>query len=145
MKTSMTLTVVEGSKVATALAEAARDNGWDDDDINIELICEYAHALDKAMEALGIEFKIDPNLPCEEEEEVEEPEEITGEDEMESIVRNVNGKRGLSAKDVQLLVECVTKVMEDKYEGFPDEFICKMVELEAFRIVDAWGLEEVDE
>lgn len=144
MKTSLTLTVAEGSKVAAALAEAARDNGWDEDDINIDLICEYAHVLDKAMEVLGIELKVDPNLPCEEE-EVEEPEEITGEDEMESIIRNVNGKRGLSTKDVQLLVDCVIKVMKDRYEGFPDAFIRKMVELEACRIADAWGIEAADE
>ena len=144
MKTSMNLTIVEGSKVAAALAEAARDNGWDDDDINIDLICEYAHVLDKAMEVLGIELKIDPNLPCEEV-EVEEPEEITGEDEMESIVRNVNGKRGLSAEDVNLLVDCVAKVMEDRYEGFPKPFIRGMIEFEARRIVDAWGIEVVDE
>jgi hypothetical protein len=144
MKTSMTLTIADGRKVAAAFVEAAKDNGWDEDDINIDLICEYAHVLDKAMEALGIEFKIDLDLPCEEE-EVEEPEEITGEDEMESIVRNVDGKRGLSTEDVQLLVDCVIKVMKDRFEGFPDRFIRKMVELEACRITDAWGIEVMDE
>lgn len=142
MKTSLTLTVADGSKVAAALIEAARDNGWDDDDINIDLISEYAHALDKAMEAIGVEFMIDPNLTDEEE---EEPEEISGEDEMESIIVNVNGRRGISEKDLALLVRCVTKVMCEQYEGFPESFIRKMIELEACRIADAWGLEVVDE
>lgn len=141
MKTSLTLTIADGNKVAAALVDAARDNGWDDDDIDIDLIAEYAHALDKAMEALGVDFKVDPNLTEEEEEE----EEITGEDEMESIVRIVDGRRGLSVEDVKLLVECVSKVMHDKYEGFPEVVIMRMVELEACRIVNAWGLEVVDE
>ena len=146
MKTSLTLTVADGSKVAAALVDAARDNGWDDDDINTDLICEYAHALDKVMEALGIDFKVDPNLTDDEEEvEDEDEEEISGEDEMESIVITVNGKRGLSKKDLALLIKCVTKVMCDKYEGFPEPFIRKMIELEACRIVDAWGLEVVGE
>ena len=143
MKTSLTLTITDGSKVAAALVDAARDNGWDDEDINNDLICEYAHALDKAMEAIGVEFKIDPNLTDDEDEEVEE--EISGEDEMESIVITVDGKRGLSEKDLTLLVKCVTKVMCDKYEGFPDFFIRKMIELEACRIADVWGLEVVGE
>lgn len=140
MKTSLTLTVADGNKVAAALVDAARDNGWDDDDIDIDLISEYAHALDKAMEALGVDFKVDRNLTEEEEEE-----ETTGEDEMESIVRIVDGRRGLSVEDVKLLVECVSKVMHDKYEGFPEVVIMRMVELEACRIVNAWGLEVVDE
>lgn len=144
MKTSLTLTVADGHKVAAALIDAARDNGWDDDDINTDLIAEYAHALDKAMEALGVDFKVDPNL-TDDEEEVEDEEEISGEDEMESIVITVNGKRGLSEKDLALLVKCVTKVMCDRYEGFPEPFIRKMIELEACRIVDAWGLEVVGE
>ena len=37
MKTSLTLTVADGHKVAAALIDAARDNGWDDDDINLIL------------------------------------------------------------------------------------------------------------
>lgn len=143
MKTSLTLTVADGNKVAAALVDAARDNGWDDDDINTDLICEYAHALDKAMEALGIDFKVDPNLTDDEEEE--ETEEISGEDEMESIIVNVNGRRGISAKDLTLLIQCVTKVMCEQYEDFPEPFIRKMIELEACRIADAWGLEVVDE
>lgn len=143
MKTSLTLTVADGNKVAAALVDAARDNGWDDDDINTDLICEYAHALDKAMEALGIDFKVDPNLTDDEEEE--ETEEISGEDEMESIIVNVNGRRGISEKDLTLLIQCVTKVMCEQYEGFPEPFIRKMIELEACRIADAWGLEVVDE
>lgn len=142
MKTSLTLTVADGNKVAAALVDAARDNGWDDDDINIDLISEYAHALDKAMEALGIDFKVDPNLTDEEEEETEE---ISGEDEMESIIVNVNGRRGISEKDLTLLIRCVTKVMCEQYEGFPEPFIRKMIELEACRIADTWGLEVVDE
>ena len=144
MKTSLTLTIADGNKVAAALVDAARDNGWDDDDINIDLICEYAHVLDKAMEALGVDFKVDPNL-TDDEEEVEDEEEISGEDEMESIVITVNGKRGLSKKDLTLLINCVAKVMCDRYEGFPEQFIRKMIELEACRIVDAWGLEVVGE
>ncbi len=143
MKTSLTLTVADGSKVAAALVDAARDNGWDDDDITNDLICEYAHVLDKAMAAIGVDFKVDPNLTDDEEEE--ETEEISGEDEMESIVITVNGKRGLSEKDLILLVNCVTKVMCDRYEGFPEQFIRKMIKLEACRIVDAWGLEVVGE
>ena len=144
MKTSLTLTVADGSKVAAALVDAARDNGWDDDDINTDLICEYAHALDKAMEALGIDFKVDPNL-TDDEEEVEDEEEISGEDEMESIIITVNGKRGLSEKDLTLLINCVAKVMCDKYGDFPEQFIRKAIELETCRIVDAWGLEVVGE
>lgn len=139
MKTSLTLTVADGNKVAAALVDAARDNGWDDDDINTDLIAEYAHALDKAMEAIGVEFVIDPNLTEEEE------EETTGEDEMESIVHIVDGRRGWSAEDVKLLIECVSKVMHDKYEGLPESIIMQMVELEACRIADAYGIEVVDE
>lgn len=144
MKTSLTLTVADGHKVTTALIEAARDNGWDDDDINIDLISEYAHALDKAMEALGVDFKIDPNLTDEGEEE-EETEEISGEDEMESIVVTVNGQRGISDKDLALLIRCVTRVMCKQYEGFPESFIREMIKLEACRIVNAYGIEVVDE
>ena len=143
MKTALTLTVADGNKVAAALVDAARDNGWDDDDINTDLIAEYAHALDKAMEAIGVDFKVDPNLTDDEEEE--ETEEISGEDEMESIIVNVNGRRGISEKDLTLLIRCVTKVMCEQYEGFPEPFIRKMIELEACRIADAWGLEVVDE
>lgn len=145
MKTALTLTVAEGNKITAAFVEAARDNGWDDDDINIDLLTEYAHALDKAMEALGIDFQIDPNLTDEDEDKDETEEEISGEDEMESIVITINGKRGLSKKDLALLVKCVTKVMCDRYEGFPEQFIRKMIELEACRIVDAWGLEVMGE
>ena len=144
MKTSLTLTVADGHKVAAALIDAARDNGWDDDDINTDLIAEYAHALDKAMEALGVDFKIDPNLTDEDEEE-EETEEISGEDEMESIIVNVNGQRGISEKDLALLIRCVTKVMCNQYEGFPESFIREMIKLEACRIVDAYGIKVVDE
>lgn len=144
MKTSLTLTVADGNKVAAALIDAARDNGWDDDDINTDLIVEYAHALDKAMEALGVDFKIDPNLTDEGEEE-EETEEISGEDEMESIVVNVNGQRGISDKDLALLIRCVTRVMCKQYEGFPESFIREMIKLEACRIVDAYGIKVVDE
>lgn len=145
MKTSLTLTVADGHKVAAALIDAARDNGWDDDDINTDLIAEYAHALDKAMEAIGVDFKVDPNLTDEEEEETEETEEISGEDEMESIVVNVNGQRGISDKDLALLVRCVTKVMCKKYEGFPESFIREMAKLEVCRIFNAYGIEIVGE
>jgi len=146
MKTSLTLTVADGHKVAAALIDAARDNGWDDDDINTDLIAEYAHALDKAMEALGVDFKIDPNLMDDERKvEDEDEEKVSGEDEMESIVITVNGKRGLSEKDLALLVNCVTKVMCDRYQGAPEQFIKKMIELEACRIVEEWGLEVVGE
>lgn len=146
MKTALTLTVAEGNKVAAALVDAARDNGWDDDDINIDLISEYAHALDKAMEAIGVDFKVDPNLTDnEEEEETEETEEISGEDEMESIIVNVDGQRGISEKDLTMLIRCVTKVMCERYEGFPEPFIREMIKLEACRIVDAYGIEAVGE
>lgn len=145
MKTSLTLTVADGHKVAAALIDAARDNGWDDDDINTDLIAEYAHALDKAMEAIGVDFKVDPNLTDEEEEETEETEEISGEDEMESIIVNVNGRRGISDKNLALLIRCVTRVMCEQYEGFPESFIREMIKLEACRIVNAYGIEVVDE
>lgn len=145
MKTSLTLTVADGHKVAAALIDAARDNGWDDDDINTDLIAEYAHALDKAMEAIGVDFKVDPNLTDEEEEETEETEEISGEDEMESIIVNVNGQRGISDKDLALLIRCVTRVMYEQYESFPESFIREMIKLEACRIVNAYGIEVVDE
>lgn len=147
MKTSLTLNVAEGKAIIDSFIKTALKNGWDEDDLTQDLLIEYAQVLDNAMKAIGVDFKVDPTLTDEEEVEDEcechESEEITGEDEMESIIINVNGKRGLAKKDVELLVACVTKVMTEQFSGFPEKFLRFMIEAEACRIVDAYGVTEM--
>ena len=75
MKTIINLTTDEATKVCSALAQYALDNGWSEDELeDSEVVAEYGGAVDVALKAMGIEVIIEG------EEEVEEEEDYEDED-----------------------------------------------------------------
>lgn len=86
--------------------------------------------VDAAMSAMGIEIEED------------EPED--NEEEIESIIYDCDGKRGISAADARLLMRCVAKTMDEKYPILSDEAREVMGVLECLRIAEVYGIEVVD-
>ena len=135
MEMTLNLTYEEGAKVIHALKDVALKQGWSEEDIvDAGILEEFSEVVDAALEAMGIKVSIDAS-PAEEEEEDED---------MESIIYDVDGRRGISARDAKLLVACVAKVFRSNYDFLPDKVLASLIQNEVLRISDAWGIEMVD-
>lgn len=76
--------------------------------------------------------------------EIEEDEPEDDEEEIESIIYDCDGKRGISADDARLLIACVTKTFKEKCPVVSDEVLEILVTVECLRIAEAYGIEVVD-
>jgi len=111
------------------------------DDIDIDVIQQYARKIfEEYCEAMDITDVEEP----EEEKEEEEEEEITGEDEMESIIYDVGGERGISASDARLLMRCVGKTIYAKHPFLSAGALNALMQIETKRIADDYGIKSVD-
>ena len=86
--------------------------------------------VDAALSAMGIE--------------VEEDKPEDDEEEIESIIYDCDGKRGISAADARLLMQCVAKTMRKQYPILSDEALEVMGMIECLRIAEVYGIEVVD-
>ena len=108
--------------------EAVAQDVYDDD--NMEQILKVVNA---ALSAMGIEIEEDkPELEDDDEEEIE------------SIIYDCDGKRGISAADARLLMRCVAKTMHEQYPILSDEALEVMGMIECMRIAEVYGIEVVD-
>ena len=86
--------------------------------------------VDAALSAMGIE--------------IEEDKSEDDEEEIESIIYDCDGKRGISAADARLLIACVTKTFKEKCPVVSDEVLEILVTVECLRIAEVYGIEVVD-
>lgn len=86
--------------------------------------------VDAALSAMGIE--------------VEEDKPEDDEEEIESIIYDCDGKRGISAADARLLMQCVAKTMRKQHPILSDEALEVMGMIECLRIAEVYGIEVVD-
>ena len=106
------------------------------ENIDIEAIQQYARKIfEEYCEAMDITDVEEPEV---------EVEEKDGEDEMESIIYDVDGHRGVSEDDAFLLVSCVAKVFHEKFPFLPDSILSALIENESLRIAKSYGIEMVD-
>ena len=106
-------------------------------DINLEAIQQYAREIfEEYCEAMGITGVEEP--------EEEEEEEVTGEDEMESIIYDVGGERGISASDARLLMRCVGKTIYTKHPFLSADALNALMQVETKKIADDYGIKVVD-
>ena len=104
------------------------------ENIDIEAIQQYARKIfEEYCEAMDIT-------------DVEEPEveEEDGEDEMESIIYDVGGERGISASDARLLMRCVGKTIYAKHPFLSADALNALMQVETKKIADDYGIKVVD-
>ena len=134
MKTKIELTADEMMNVVDALCDEAIDRGYDvvDDD---EIFNDLIAIVDAALSAMGIEYDVaDEDFDDEEDEE----------EEMESIIYDCDGRRGISASDARLLMQCVAKNIIHKFGFLPEEIVTVLIQNETMRIASEWNIEVVD-
>ena len=107
------------------------------ENIDIEAIQQYARKIfEEYCEAMDITNVEEPEVEVEVEED--------GEAEMESLVYDVDGQRGISIDDARLLMKCVAKVMRAQFGYLPDEVVEILIRQETLRIAAEWNIEVVD-
>ena len=150
MKLNVKLTANELMNVVDAAMDEAIEQELYFDNFGNENVKEILTIIDAALAAMGIEIIPDeepddePEVEEEEEEFEFEEEEEDGETEMESLIYDVDGQRGIAQYNALLLVQCVTKTMKEKFSGLPDDILQVFIESETLRIAKAYGIEVVD-
>lgn len=135
MKMKIELTADEMQNVVDAICDEAIDRGYDPVE-DEEQFNDLIAIVDAALDAMGIEYDVAY---------VDEDEDDDDEEDMESIIYDCGGHRGISADDARLLMKCVTKVMRKQYGGaIPEEMIDFLIKTETLRIAEEWGIEVVD-
>ena len=135
MKMKIELTADEMQNVIDAICDEAIDRGYDPVE-DEEQFHDLIAIVDAALDAMGIEY--DAAYVDEDEDEDEDEED------MESIIYDCDGHRGISADDARLLMRCVTRVMQKQFGYLPDEVVEILIKNETLRSAEEWGIEVVD-
>lgn len=131
MKMKIELTANEMMNVVDAVMDEAIDRGYDPVE-DVDQFNDLIAIVDAALSAMGIEYDVT-------DEDFEDEE-----DEMESIIYDVDGHRGISASDARLLMACVVKTIKEHNPILSDEVIKIMMQIECLRIAHDYGIEVVD-
>lgn len=134
MRITVKMTTDELMNVIDAIAdEAAEQDIYVDPLYGNDNMEQILKVVDAALSAMGIEIE-------EDEPEIEDDDE----EEIESIIYDCDGKRGISAADARLLIACVTKTFKEKCPVVSDEVLEILVTIECLRIAEVYGIEVVD-
>jgi len=147
MKKIVELTATENDELLDVIEQSANDNGFEIESTDDVLVLVKIVA--DALKYMGIEAHVkwvdDDDYDEDDDDFDEEEEDDDEEEDMESIIYDCDGHRGISADDARLLMKCVAEAMRKKYGGaMPEEMIDFLIKTETLRIAEEWGIEVVD-
>lgn len=148
MKKIVELTATENDELLNVIEQSAKDNGFEIESLGDVL--DIVKVVADALNYMGIEAHVkwvdDNDYDDEDEwdEEEDDDDDDDDEEDMDSIIYDCDGHRGISAADARLLMQCVAKTLSEKFSGLPEDILTVFIQTETMRIADVYGIEVVD-